>query len=515
MLLQIGHAVRLVSLARLAGVTDIRKAVAARMALLGDLMRYRPWETPEGRSPQRDFHAAALTTKQRVMRGGNKSGKTIVACVDAWLAACGEHPAQRAGNMRKPPIHVWVSALDYEAGIADDVWPAFQMFEPTGMIRSRVYIRAKEPQIPRVITLRNGSSITFKSAENGPRKYRGTPIDYLLLNEEHPPEIVTEARRGLVSRAGHLVVAATPVESMLWLRDLEDEPTTVTIRSSMRDAARAGIADAKAVEEFLASLPPSQRAMREAGDYTTLEGLVYKEFNRATHVGYVRGDGIYHSSTRLAPWPIPAGWPRAQSIDFGTSHACAVTITARDPFNGRLWVYRTFYRAHVSPSTWATHLRAEPTWRTPFVADHDSGARSELELKGLRTEAASKGPGSVEAGIMVVQRWLWQRLPDGHPRVMLVNAPSERHDALGRCDGVGDDRAGLMWEMERYKYPDKKAKAVNDPADKPVKKDDHGVDSLRYLIVDLDRPRGRGVIAPVEDVRVNPLDDARWGLKRR
>lgn len=505
---------------------DLRRAVAARMALLGDLTRYRPWETPEGRSPQREFHEAACRTKQRVIRGGNKSGKTVCAVTDAWLAACGEHPAQRSGNMRKPPIHLWVSALDYEAGIADDVWPAFQMFEPTGMIRSRVYIRAKEPQIPRVITLRNGSSITFKSAENGARKYRGTPIDYLLLNEEHPPEIVTEARRGLVSRAGHLVVAATPVESMLWLRDLEDEPTTVTIRSSMRDAARAGIADAKAVEEFLASLPPSQRAMREAGDYTTLEGLVYKEFNRATHVAAPSAGSLRHArwagnewhaqGAPLAPWPLPDTWPRAMSMDFGTSNPAGVWITARDPFTGRLWVYRTFYKAHVPPSTWARELRAEPFWRTPIVCDHDAGARSELELKGLRTEAAAKGPGSVATGIAVVQRWLWTRLADGHPRVMLVADPTQRHDTFGRCDGVGADRGGLLWEIERYKYPDKRAQGLADPKDEPIKAADHLLDAGRYLIVDLDKPRSRGVVAPPEaSERSNPFEDPLSRIGRR
>lgn len=439
---------------------------------------------------------------------------------DCWLALVGEHPAQRSGHMRKPPIHAWVSALDYEQGICDDVWPIMEALLPSGMVRSIAWYRSKEPRIPRTITLRNGSSLTFKSAESGFKKYFGTPIDYLGLNEEHPPEIVTEARRGLVSRGGHLAVAATPVQSMLWLRDLEDEPSTVTIRASLRDAVAAGIADGAAVERFLESLPPSQRAMREAGDYTTLEGLVYKEFSRSTHVAKARDGAIYIGQDKLAPWPIPPAWPRAWAHDFGTSHAGATVIGARDPFTGRLWIYRGFYKPGLPPSVWGRELKKEPTWRVPLVCDHDAGGRAEFETldrdtgRSLMTEPAAKGPGSVEAGIAVVQRWLWQRCPDGHPRVVLVEAPLERHDMLGRCDGVGDDRGGLRWEIERYKYPDKRKEGLADPkVDVPVKTKDHAMDALRYLIVDLDRPRSTGVIAPTEDPRENTFEDDRLRIR--
>lgn len=494
----------------------IKRALRSRLELLGPLADYRPWVTPDGRSPQRDAHEAMCRTKQVVFRGGNKSGKSWWLCADMLLALCGEHPAQATGFMRKPPIHAWVSALDYEQGICDDVWPIMERILPTGMVRSTAWYRSKEPRIPRTITLRNGSSLTFKSAETGFKKYFGTPIDYLGLNEEHPPEIVTEARRGLVSRGGHLAVAATPVQSMLWLRDLEDEKTTITIRSHLRDAVAAGIADGPAVEAFLASLPPGQRAMREAGDYTTLEGLVYKEFDRRTHVARVRDGSLWIGADRLAPWPIPDTWPRAWSMDFGTSHAAAVPIGARDPFTGRLWIYRSFYKAHLPPSKWGEALKAEPTWREPLVCDHDAGARSELELKGLRTEAAAKGVGSVEAGISVVQRWLWARLPDGHPRVILVNDETQRHPIFGRCDGVGDERGGLLWEFERYRYPDPRKQGLADPKDVPVKRHDHAMDAVRYLIVDLDKPRSRGVVPPPvsEGERGNPFEDARSRIGR-
>lgn len=472
-----------------------------------------PWVTPDGGSPQRDFVLAARRHRVRVFRAGNKVGKTWALVWDLLLAATGRHPAQygRAQTMRRPPLDCWAVGVDYGHGIAADLWPTFDAIaasfpELDGALvlrdaaaAGRRYVRGARNVVGKIVVLQNGSRITFKSADSATDKFTGTPIDYLALNEEIPEAVAEEARRGLVTRGGHVAVAATPVRGVEWLRRLEEHATTAVVRASMRDAAAAGIADAQAVEDYLASLPPRQRLVRELGDYAALEGAVYPDFGRGSHVAQARDGALWLGGDRIAPWPLPPYWPRRWAIDFGFANPCALLLAALEPRTGRLIVERSYYARHVGPSEWGTHvaeLRAAVPGLAgvPIVADHGAGERFELERAGTATVPAQKGPGSVAAGVAAVQRWFWQRLEDGHPRLVLAEDPALRHPALGRCDGAGSERGGLAWELVSYAYPE--ARGLLDPRDEPVKKNDHACDALRYLVVDMEQPRTTGVLAP-------------------
>lgn len=463
--------------------------------LRSPLYRASPWRTPNGVSPQAEFLAAAARSRKRILRAGNKIGKTWALAYDCLMAMTGHHPF-----IKLPPRAIgWASALDWEWGVGEDLWPAFRGIMPWDLVLHTQWYRQSQPEIPRTIVFKNGNILTFKSADAKRKKFQGTPIDYLLLNEEHPEKIVEEARRGLVTRRGHLVVGLTPVERMAWVQNLEAERGTVVVRASMRDAAEAGIADREAVEDYLASLPTRQRSMREFGDFAELEGAVYPEFSRATHVasGNRQLRALVSAEGKvLAPYPLPPAWPRRKAIDFGTANPCVPMWGCLDPRNGRLWIERHFYKAGVAPSEWARFLATQPNKDVAWVADHDAGDRRELELQGMATIAAPKGPGSVMAGVMVVQRWLYQTLPDGYPRVMFVEDPGMYHPRLGRYDGVGGQLPGkpatteqrchgVVWEAEGYRFPERRADG-NEAPDEPVKRNDHAMDALRYMIVDLE-----------------------------
>jgi hypothetical protein len=55
---------------------------------------------------------------------------------------------------------------------------------------------------------------------------------------------------------------------------------------------------------------------------------------------------------------------------------------------------------------------------------------------------------------------------------------------LGRCD-----LDKVFWEAEHYHYPQVKENRP-DPKDRPVKKDDHAMDALRYLLLSWETFRG-------------------------
>lgn len=435
------------------------------------LHRFRPWVAPGGVSPQREFVRAAAHSRKRVFRAGNKVGKTCIVAWDAVALLCGRHPFAR---LPRYPATAWISAVDWEWGVGQDLWPAVREFLPAGC--TVYYHRQAEPELPRMVVFPNGSHLMFKTAESGRRKYQGTALDLLVLNEEHPASIVQEARRGLVTRGGLLTVALTPVDRQGWVRALEAEQGTSVVRGSLTDAAAAGIADAAAVADWLAPMSERTRAMRERGDFVDVEGLVYPAWQGATHLARPDGAHLVLDGQRIAPWPLPAAWPRYAAMDFGYSHPACVLIAAHDRGAGRLVVYRCLYASFVRHRRWAEILTTQlPALSGPLVCDHDAAGRAELEESGVATCPARK---AFEPGLEVVERLLGPGPRDGLPQLVGV-IDGAVHPELGRMDC-----AKLDWEMGNYRYPeDREGRPMR--ADRPIKRDDHAMDTLRYLSVDV------------------------------
>lgn len=489
---------------------DLRDVAAF---LASPLAEFAPWVSDAGRSPQAEVYASAAQTKRRVFRAGSKVGKTAFLAWDSLMAATGWHQHIR---LRRNAI-LWISALDWKWGIGEDLWSCYEPLMPWSQIRRVQWFRQQDPQIPEAIVFHNGRVIQFKSADAKRRKYQGTPIDYFGINEEHPPDVVREGRRGLLTYGGHLLVTATPIERMRWLKDLEKEPGTVTTRASLTEASTAmvrcqpcegkggdcvacdgrgikPVAPPDAVAEYLGSMPEDERRLRDLGDYVNLEGLCWSAFARATHVAEARGDGLYVGTHRLAPYPLPEGWLRYGAMDFGTAHPAAVIRGVEDPTTGRIWIDRCLTKAGIAPSHWGPIVKEEVLpLQDELVCDHDRGDRTELELAGVPTQPAIKGKDSVNAGVLMVNRWFHQRLEDGHPRLMLVS-DGHSHPHVGRCDGVGPPQIGLAEQVEDYSWA-KSASGIT--LNRPVKQHDDCCDGLRYLIVHLEHGRLSPDFVPV------------------
>jgi len=493
--------------------------------LSSSLARFEPWQGPDGRSPQAELITAFYDSKKVVYRAGNKTGKTYGAAATTLFALLGWHPAQNTTGpegqkptMKKPPLIAWASALDWEWGIGDDLWPAFQALLPMDQVRSIQWYRKGAPSIPRTIVFKNDSRLIFKSAESGRKKYQGTAIDWLFVNEEHPSDVVREARRGMVTRGGVLLCSLTPVERAKWVQELEREPGTVVIRASLTAASMATvkcpacqangdphcdrcsgtgilpIADREAVESFLGGLPEAQRAMRDLGDYAIREGLVWPNFCERSHVAFPHAGALWARVSeqaeckkpvatfggerwgRVCDYPISKSVPRYASMDFGFSHPAAVIRGAHFGDVGRLVIERCWYAQFIRHSTWAAILKAVlGPLAAPIVCDWDADGRAELEQAGIPTSTARK---NVNAGLELVGQ-LWQLAEDGLPRMLILQDPSLEHPTLGRCDGEK-----LLWEIPQYRYPeDLEGKAMR--ADRPIKRDDDACDALRYLAVEV------------------------------
>ena len=400
---------------------------------------------------------------------------TTIGAAAANLLACGFHPWAKC----RGPTHGWISTLSWDF-CAEVIWPKVKELLPMSLVSSISYRRKQPPEIPNQVLMADGSTITFKSAEQKREKYQGARLDWAWVDEEHPADIVEELRARLIDRGGYLFVTLTPVMRARWVSMLEREEdtkgnlTTLVVRASMLDAARAGILDLQEVLSYERSLPDRQKRVRIHGDLVALEGVVYPDFSRETHCAQPVGDRLVCGEVSW-PWPLPDSWPRWSAIDFGFNVATAIPLAVRDPFHNRLIVTQLLYAPRIRATAWADHIhRLMPpkSLKHPPFADHDSFARAELEHEGIITSPADK---EREAGIEAVERML---LPcgDGAPGLVLVIDESLHDNDLGRIDANK-----LAWEFEGYHYAAQKEDRP-DVRDEPVKKDDHALDAVRYMI---------------------------------
>ena len=192
------------------------------------------------------------------------------------------------------------------------------------------------------------------------------------------------------------------------------------------------------------------------------EGVVYPEWDPDVH---------------LVDWQeIPAEWPRIRAIDFGYTNPFVCLWAALDG-DGRLWVYRQIYhteRTVARHSKDIKRLSQGERYKRGTVADHDAEDRATLAENGIRTSPARK---AISVGLEKVRERL-KVAGDGKPRLFVLrDCLAERDQSLGE--------AGKPWaldqEFDAYIWAEGRAKG-----DQPVKEHDHGMDALRYLIMQID-----------------------------
>lgn len=184
-----------------------RKALEAEYAVRAELQRRRqedPLLQYKPHAGQLPFISSVLMKKkyENWFVAANRSGKSDAgAFCGAWLARFGDDRAGFVGadgsaiQVRDRSTSGWVSSLDFP--MSRDV------IEPKYFNNGFVNPAAHPPLIPdreieewrsgdRILKLKNGSIIGFKSADSGRAKYQGTDKTWVHLDEEHPYEIYKE-----------------------------------------------------------------------------------------------------------------------------------------------------------------------------------------------------------------------------------------------------------------------------------------------------------------------------------
>lgn len=226
--------------------------------------------------------------------------------------------------------------------------------------------------------------------------------------------------------------------------------------------------DEQTKEEIRSSTPEFQRDARERGIPSLGSGAIYQ----------VSLDDIL-----VDPFPIPEHFTRAYGLDVGWNRTAAVW-GAKDRESGIIYLYTEHYMGKVLPLVHAQSIKARGEWIKGFI---DPAARGRSQRDGQQVIADYKAAGlklrtannAVEAGIHTV----WTMLLSGRLKIF---------------------RTMTNWQDE-YKF------YRRDEHGKIIKKDDHLMDAMRYLIIEFDKIAS--VRMPDTETQMNyrPVGDRRTG----
>lgn len=403
------------------------------------------------------YRALHSDSPEILAAGPAGTGKTL-----AWLArcyqVCTQYPGARVLLVRKTRSSLTDSVLvTFERDI---LGPDHAMFR-----RSRVARLNRSSY-----QFANGSEIVLGGMDR-PDKVLSSEYDLIYVPEATDLEITDwETLSGRLRSAKvpvqQLVGDCNPTSPSHWLYQRCQAGLTQLVNTTHRDnpaywdRERGDWTDrGRQYLDRLGRLTGPRRARFLEGLWVQAEGLVFDGWDAGYHL--------------IEPFEIPYSWPLYLSIDFGVANPFVCQFVREDP-DGRLFLQREIYHTNRLVEDHAASIKEQlRTLPAPslVVCDHDLSDRLTLERHaGISTVAADKKD---VAGVQEV----CERLKPGHdgqPRLAIFRgARCHAEDAelasRGKPTNTADEIPGYVWDTA--------AKV----GERPLKRNDHGCDALRYL----------------------------------
>jgi len=267
-----------------------------------------------------DFHKS--DKKIRFLFGGNRSGKSTSSSIvePLWLAT-GAHPYKKV----RIPNAGWIVSLDFPT-CRDVIEPEIKRWLGSGQIE-------KWDNVNRIIYLKNGSTIGFKSCDSGFEKFQGARRDWIAFDEEPNYAVYQECMMRTVDTGGLIFCAMTPTNGMSWTYDEIYEMAGVdeNIWCTTVETNENRYLDQKDIEIISKMISEEEKDMRLKGKFIQFSGLIYKNFSKDVNV--VTGSKDIKD------------WYKFIAIDPGINNPCAAVWIAmnRDCRVPEYYVYDDYY----------------------------------------------------------------------------------------------------------------------------------------------------------------------------
>jgi phage terminase large subunit len=225
----------------------------------------------------------------------------------------------------------------------------------------------------------------------------------------------------------------------------------------------------------LAEMPEEWQKRYRFGSFDVFAGLIYKDFqDRPPHV--------------IEAFDIPKWWNRFVTIDYGYRNPTGVLWGAVSD-DGRLVIYDEFYASGKLISEVSTIIKTKNDQRQEhiqlYLIDPSCSARDGKTGRSVIDEYSDYGiycypaNNDVRAGINRVSEYL--KIKDGKSKLQIFK----------NC-------VNLRTELQTYRWKDLRPGASQDEPERPLKKNDHLVDPLRYKVNYIydapkqSKPKGKG-----------------------
>jgi|GEM_PF-657669 len=478
--------------------TVSKKGGGAKNAKLRYYLRYNR------HAKQRAFHADL--SRNKWVFGGNRTGKTECGAVEAVLWATGLHPHRKITGHTEG----WVVSPSSRFGrdiaqrkILSYLVAQIQKNEATGGEGSSgdnrpvgsfsaVMLKGKsgtpERGVVDYILVRNkfgsDSKIGFKSCDQGREEFQGEGLDWVWFDEEPPEDIYEECLLRTLDKPGSCVWATmTPLKGKSWVYDriyLNADMTaggggsfSEPIKSGNSVTPPAVISCMFMSWEDNPYLSPQEiKKMQRALSTEALESREHGRFAEGTGMVFTE----FGAENIIEPFDIDSSWYKIVSIDPGFTNPCAAVWIAADG-DDNIFVVSDYSVAEQTVEFHAGEIKKRNAvlgFENTALIDSAALARTlgsaetvveQFERCGIRVD--SKVNKEVFGGIM--------RL-----KTLFKDAAGTRKLFIFRnCVNLIKELRAYWWGKD----------------EKPVKKNDHCIDALRYFVSSAYPVRGTGDFA--------------------
>lgn len=205
------------------------------------------------------------------------------------------------------------------------------------------------------------------------------------------------------------------------------------------------------IADMAADMSAERFSQEIEADFTDFVGRVFKDFDEETHVTDVEYD---------------ASRPILLATDYGWSNPFVVLAIQVDAFEN-VSVLREYRTVHKDTNDVARDLLADPVFRNGKVMYPEPASPGDTAIlqKALKCKVVTNTGGEVKHRLELIRQ---------HLRLLPEHVPVEQ-----RAPRLLIDRscAGLIQEMQDYRYPENKSEVKGAP-EQPLDKDDHGPEAL-------------------------------------
>lgn len=454
---------------------DFLQALAAGLkdaAKKPNVLAYKP------NSPMHEsFHKS--TKVGRILRGGNRSGKSVAGVVEGVWRSTGRHPHQRTHDV---PVRGRIVTVDRDNGIKQIILPLLRQWVPPSELKDGSWERSWS-NANKEFTFRNGSTIQIMTHQQEVEAFAGVPLHWIWLDEECPQAIFNECRLRLIDYNGVWWMTMTPVEGQDWIferyivtnaKNVDMFEVDITDNPHLNQEALALLDD---------DLDDDEKKVRQKGIFVPKGGLVLKEFDYSRHV--IEGGG-----------PIPSNWAIYCSIDHGYNNPTAVLWHAVSP-QGAVVTFREHYKSKMIIRDHAERIKE---------INAEIGREPQMYMcdPSMSQKTAETGTSPLQLyrdnGIPLIQA---KKDVDGRINKMNEYLKYDMWHITQACPNTIKEMRGYAFKI----YTSAKIADRNNKREEPNKKNDHTPDSAGYFFNFM--PRLTSVIKEKQSRRVSRTETHR------